>query len=407
MKRLYYTYLYGEGVCGVGTYLEMCYDFFRTKQEYRIHFLLFNSPENRIIDSHGDSCKIIEVCGSVAESVKYLRDSGIIHDTCDDIFIQNFSPAGSLIKTIKTVFPRCKTIYVIHDLIWLSYVRGDVEKYFSILSQGDDKTVYYNGNERRNLVKFFSALYHDCCMACREADGVVCLNPDTVDLLTYNFNIDSSKIYFIRNGLTESRYKGAGVRFHHNRCIHKIGTSEHDDLEMSGFRILYAGRFTSQKGFDILSEVFEKLCDAGLNLQLICCGEGAPFGFFKKACSRSRIKYLGIVPAEELYRLMESSDVGIMPSRYEQCGYFAVELMMVGVPVIVSDGFGISDLAAGGACLTFKNGDSDSLADRIKQIYHMNATERQRLAELSVHDYECRYSLSLMGEKYSNLFNSI
>ena len=47
-----------------------------------------------------------------------------------------------------------------------------------------------------------------------------------------------------------------------------------------------------------------------------------------------------------LFEFYQIADVGVMPSFHEQCSYVAIEMMMMGVPLITSDSTGLKEMQA-------------------------------------------------------------
>lgn len=58
----------------------------------------------------------------------------------------------------------------------------------------------------------------------------------------------------------------------------------------------------------------------------------------------SKIITTGFISKKELKEWYRIVDIGIIPSYYEQCPYVAIEMMMYGLPIVVSDANGLRDM---------------------------------------------------------------
>lgn len=303
------------------------------------------------------------------------------------VFVQNFCPAYKSVRGIRQKFKNCRIVYVIHDMIWLSLLNGDVDGYVSFIRRAGEKPSH---TYRESLLK---ALYVDTIRACGLADAVVCLNPDMVRLMRDFYMVEPAKIHLIRNGFSEPCSDGGSKSCH---------------SDSGRIRIIYAGRFTEQKGFDVLLKAFDRANRSGCLFELVCCGDKMPENLYGiSRVSTDLINWAGCLPHDELMSLMHRCDLGVMPSRFEQSGYSGIEMKASGLPLIVSDGFGVSDLGADGSALVFKSGDAESLASVMIDFASMSELERMQLARKSREDYRRRYSIDLMRDSYRLLLESI
>lgn len=94
------------------------------------------------------------------------------------------------------------------------------------------------------------------------------------------------------------------------------------------FRILFVGNPLKRKGFDILAPLAEIL---GEEYEILCLG-GLRHEHAKK--SKEKIRYLPRTPPEKMPDIYRSVDVLIAPTRFENFGYFVLEAMACGLPVV-------------------------------------------------------------------------
>lgn len=109
-------------------------------------------------------------------------------------------------------------------------------------------------------------------------------------------------------------------------------------------RIVFAGRFDRQKGFDTYLEVMRRLGDAAEGIAIgrqIVSGDRAPE-------IPANVRVTGWLPRDEVYALYAQADMLIVPSRWEGFGLVAVEAMQAGLPVFASRVGGLQDIVEDG-----------------------------------------------------------
>ncbi|MDQ3919148.1 MAG: glycosyltransferase family 4 protein, partial [Acidobacteriota bacterium] len=116
--------------------------------------------------------------------------------------------------------------------------------------------------------------------------------------------------------------------------------------------VVYVGQLVRRKGLDLLLEAMRPLFDEypGLHLTLVGGGEmreelerqAASLG------SDGRVTFEGAVSSDEVRRRMAGADLAVLPSRWDGWGLVVNEALSVGVPVILSDRCGASDLIRDG-----------------------------------------------------------
>ena len=109
-----------------------------------------------------------------------------------------------------------------------------------------------------------------------------------------------------------------------------------------------AGRLTSQKGFDDLIRAYSSIREVVPDSRLLIIGEGYMRGELEGLATSQRVRdrttFAGFVSDSELVDAMKSSDVVVVPSKFEPFGIVALEAMAAGVPVIVSRVGGLAEI---------------------------------------------------------------
>ena len=109
--------------------------------------------------------------------------------------------------------------------------------------------------------------------------------------------------------------------------------------------LICAGSIEPLKGVDLLADAFSSLISEYPHLRLVIAGGGSPDAVQKKVTHHcGRVSFVGFVNKATLYELFSISDVGVLPSLYEELGYVALEMMMMGLPVVVGNHSGLEEI---------------------------------------------------------------
>jgi glycosyltransferase involved in cell wall biosynthesis len=150
-------------------------------------------------------------------------------------------------------------------------------------------------------------------------------------------------------------------------------------------RILFLSRIEPKKGLDILIPALEKVLTSGIEFQFILAGSN-PQDPDYEAKIQQQIQQsplaqyttiTGFVTGENKAALLQSADLFVLPSYYENFGIAVAEAMVTGVPVVISTGVqiwpAVQQAEAGwvGEC---EVGEMTNLI----QTALLNATERSR-----------------------------
>lgn len=98
-------------------------------------------------------------------------------------------------------------------------------------------------------------------------------------------------------------------------------------------RLLFVGRFDSQKGIDLLLRDFAQLEPGRATLDLV----GAKIVDSRDLTIPPDVKLMGWVPREDLTTMFEKFDAVVMPSRWEGMPLLAIEVLRAGRPLMCSD----------------------------------------------------------------------
>jgi len=353
----------------------------KTNNDFReIHFPVF--LRNGFLDNY----KIID---------KFLRL--YIEDSADNLFMLNHSPCEKLLKTIKVAFPLSKVTFTIHDLGWTSRLLGDFELLKTIISKETHKKIQL---KYKHVIDYFreeQRMYE-------AADRVICLSDDTFRFLQEVYLLDKNKISLIPNGLSDTRaITSTAVK---KRLKIKMGIHPNEKI------LLVIGRTTSVKGVPSLLNAFSNVIKKYPDSRLVIVGQVHDSQLLLKLSKRfaAKFTYTGLIDKEELSRWYRIADIGVIPSFSEQCSYTGIEMMMHGLPVVASDGFGVRSMFQNGI-----NAQVATIGNRKKtKEFEKNLTTailelllsemlRKKISNGSRQVYESYYNSEKMRERYKKL----
>lgn len=163
--------------------------------------------------------------------------------------------------------------------------------------------------------------------------------------------------------------------------------------------ILYFGRFSSEKGIDILLDAACELPD----IKFIFAGSGPLEEEINKLPNAENV---GFKTGAELDSLIAKARFSIYPSVwYENCPFSVMESISLGTPVIASAIGGIPELIDDGKTgMLFEAGNKDELKSCIERLYNDNALIESLQQNCSQNDY---LTINDYTEKYFEIIESI
>lgn len=259
---------------------------------------------------------------------------------------------------------------------------------------------YYFPEKPRNREEFLTN--NSELMAYEKADRIICVTQCAKSFLTDLMEISTNKIVCISNGIYDFLPSDMLVE-------RQYGSEP--------FKILFVGQLSESKGILFVLKAVKILVNLGYNVSLTIAGAKLKvtdnlFESFKGL----PINYLGVVSFSELKRLYMFSDMGIIASLQEQCSYVALEMAMFGVPMIVTDVDGLSEIFTDRVnCLKLYVDPlrEDDLCINVNQlvdkiIFLMKDSElRKKLSKNVRILYETLYTHSLMIEKVIGVYKSL
>jgi glycosyltransferase involved in cell wall biosynthesis len=133
----------------------------------------------------------------------------------------------------------------------------------------------------------------------------------------------------------------------------------------------YVGNFRDVKGTDLLAEAYKIYRERHSGrCELVCIGQGP---LRERLECEVGITVLPYMTSAELIAKAKHFDIFVFPSRKDQWGVALHEFALLGFPLLSSTGVGATEryLIHGFNGLMFTEGDSDSLAEKLKEFEEM------------------------------------
>ena len=176
-------------------------------------------------------------------------------------------------------------------------------------------------------------------------------------------------------------------------------------------RLLCVGRLAGQKGFDIAIDAVALMIERLPQVHLSIAGDGSDLENLRERVTRygleNHVEFLGAVSPERVRRLMDASNIILMPSRFEGFPLVALEAAQVGRPIVASDVDGLAEAVVNGETgVLVQREDPHSLANAVISLLE-NPDHAHRLAALARETVEDKYTLQASLRAYEILYRRL
>jgi len=179
---------------------------------------------------------------------------------------------------------------------------------------------------------------------------------------------------------------------------------------------VFIGRFTWQKGVDILIDVLERTAQLDINIAILGEGETLYHQKLLRIVSRYRHIDLYFGYKEELsHQMYAAGDFLLMPSLFEPCGLNQMIAMHYGtLPVVHSVGGlkesvqpleAFTEKSRKGFGICFGEAHADALYKALKDASYLYGTLRYK--EICRHNMQCDFSWKRSAERYAALYREL
>ncbi len=253
---------------------------------------------------------------------------------------------------VAGVIARKENFDVIHSHDWLTYPAGIHAKQIS----GKPLVIHVHATDfdrsRGNVNPQVFAIEKD---GMNQADHIITVSDLTRRTVIDKYGIDPSKVTTVHNAVEPMSDEINAIEGHR-------GT---DDKIVT-----FLGRITMQKGPEYFVEAAAKVLKKAKNARFVMAGSGDMMNEMIRLAARrhisDRFHFTGFLKGDQVYEMLKSSDVYVMPSVSEPFGISPLEAMQVGVPTIISKQSGCAEILD--RAIKVDYWDIDALADAIYAI---------------------------------------
>jgi glycosyltransferase involved in cell wall biosynthesis len=240
--------------------------------------------------------------------------------------------------------------------------------------------------------------------ALQKADAIICCSKFIQrEILEYT-NYPSKKVHVIYNGVNLESLRMPRQK------------------KENGIRILYAGQINKEKGLEHLIEAFKIVSKDFPNVALLIAGSASIWPDLdkrkfevdkryelemKEKAKGGKIKFLGKLSLNELYKVYNRCDVFVLPSVIQEALPMVVlEAMASGLPIIASNVGGVPELVQHEKTgLLVKPGDLGELAEALRKLLS-DERLREKMGKES-YQYAEEFSIEKMTEQIYTLYEEI
>jgi len=246
----------------------------------------------------------------------------------------NFSMIEECIRIIRKI----GKVDIIHAHDWLSAYSAKTLKWaFSIpmVSTIHATEEGRNNGIRTDMQKYISSAEW---LLAYESWKVICCSNYMKSEIIKSFKVSEDKIWIIPNGvdLNGFNFKFDAVKFRRNYAL--------DEEKI----VFFIGRHVFEKGIQLLVDAAPQIIEQYAAAKFVIAGTGPMTEELKYKVRQmgldNKILFTGYMNNETKSKLYRVADVAVFPSLYEPFGIVAIEAMISGCPVVVSDTGGLSEL---------------------------------------------------------------
>lgn len=165
------------------------------------------------------------------------------------------------------------------------------------------------------------------------------------------------------------------------------------------FRVIFCGKMSPRKGIHYLLDAFNALNLPNAELWVIGSPPDAAFGQVLNPLITARVKVLGAYPQERLPELYAQGSVFVLPSLADGFGMVVPQAMACGLPVIVTENVGASDVVSEGVDgFVIPIRDTDALSQKLSMLYEQPEM-RIEMGKAAAHKADSELSWRAYGDR--------
>ena len=195
------------------------------------------------------------------------------------------------------------------------------------------------------------------------------------------FELPFEKINVVPNGVNLNKFTGIDRDYSFRRKY----AMDNEKI------ILFMGRLVYEKGVQNLIAAMPKVLASYHDAKLVIAGKGGMLDELKAQADylgiSNKVYFAGYMNGKDVERMYKAADISVFPSTYEPFGIVALEGMLAGNPVVVSDVGGLNEIVEHGVNgMKSYAGNYNSIADSILTLLfdHKLCAEIAKNAKASV-----------------------
>ena len=287
------------------------------------------------------------------------------------------------------VIARKEHFDVIHSHDWLTYPAGIHAKNVS----GRPLVVHVHATDfDRSRGKVNPQVYSIEKNGMDYADHIICVSNLTRDTVIQKYHQDPSKVTTIHN------------------AVEPISKEIEEIVPVHGTNdkiVTFLGRITMQKGPEYFVEAASLVLQKNRHVRFVMAGSGDMMESMVQLVAKRGISdkfhFTGFLKGHQVYELLKSSDVYIMPSVSEPFGISPLEAMQVGVPTIISKQSGCAEILENSIKIDYW--DIEAMANSIYSIisYPAMYDYLKKEGKREVDEIKWEYA----GQKVRNIYEQV
>lgn len=179
------------------------------------------------------------------------------------------------------------------------------------------------------------------------------------------FGLPFEKINVVPNGINVNMFSGVERDYDFRRQY----ALDNEKI------ILFMGRLVYEKGVQHLISAMPKILAGYHDAKLVIAGKGGMTDELKAQVNSmgiaNKVYFTGYMDSKQVCKMYKCADVSVFPSTYEPFGIVALEAMLSGTPVVVSDIGGLNEIVTHGENgMKSYAGNPNSIADSILALLY-------------------------------------
>lgn len=363
---------------GIGVYIKLLTEALKRANMHITVVTMFYKCNNIVVENR-DSIRYIYIPSVKNESINksyYYRSVcfillPFISINDNNIFHYNYLSSYQLSILIRNYFP----------------------KSFSLL------TIHYRE------VTSFSVFAEELIFLRELCQKIIVLTKASASFFLRYYNIPLCKMEIIPNY----------IPIHKEYSNNKLDLKDFYGISKNKKIILYVGRFDYNKNPYILVQSFLELLKLRNDVHLILIGNGdfnSLFNLIDRAYGN--ITFTGFLEQNEIHKFYSIADLGVIPSRYEEFGYVALEMMMHGIPLIANKTGGLAEIiedgVTGDLIDLYKDNNLFSSINLLVKSMNSLLSNKEKRKKYSLNAYKYyldKYNKDLYYERMFNLYKMV